>query len=97
MANGYGGARANAGRKSKAEEMGLPHLIEQVIGEDGKKDLIQKIFEKAKAGSFLQQQLLMHYLYGKPQDYLDITTKGQAVESPKEIIFRNYADDKPGV
>lgn len=90
---GHGGKRENSGRKSRAEEMGLPMLIEQVIGEEGKRMLIQTIQEKAISGSFLHQQLLMHYIFGKPSDSLDITSKGQQIESTKEIIFRNYADN----
>lgn len=74
-----GGSRKNAGRKSKAEEMGLPALIEDVIGEEGKQTLIQKIFEKAKGGSYLHAQLLMHYMYGKPQDSIDITSGGEII------------------
>lgn len=76
---GHGGARPGSGRKSKAEEMGLPKLIEDVVGEEGKKDLVKNIFEKAKGGSFLHAQLLMHYMYGKPQDSLDITSGGEII------------------
>lgn len=76
---GHGGARPNSGRKSKAEEMGLPKLIEDVVGEQGKRDLVQNIFEKAKAGSFLHAQLLMHYMYGKPQDNIDVTSGGEVI------------------
>ena len=74
-----GGPREGSGRKSKAEEMGLPLLIEEVIGEQGKKELIQNIFEKGKSGSFLHAQLLMHYIYGKPQDNIDITSGGEII------------------
>lgn len=70
--------------------MGLPALIEEVIGTEGKRALIQKINEQAKAGSFNHQQLLMQYIYGKPQDDIDITTNGKDIAS-KEIIFRDYA------
>lgn len=76
---GHGGPRPNSGRKSKAEEMGLPKLIEEVIGVDGKKELVEKIFEKAKGGSFLHAQMLMHYMYGKPQDNIDITSGGEII------------------
>jgi hypothetical protein len=92
MGKRHGGVRNGSGRKSKAEEMGLPALIEEVIGEDGKRDLIRIIYEKAKTNSFLHQQLLMHYIFGKPGDSVDITSKGQQIEGVKEIIFRNYAD-----
>lgn len=92
---GHGGKREGAGRKSKAEELGLPALIEDVIGDNGKRELVKKIYAQAKEGSYKHQELLMHYIYGKPQDYIDITTKGDKIESPKEIVFRNYAE--PGI
>jgi len=95
MANGHGGRREGAGRASRAEVMGLPMLIEDVIGEVGKRDLIKKIFEQAKGGSFNHQQLLMAYIYGKPQDSVDVTSAGEKIESVKEIVFRDYAE--PGV
>lgn len=93
---GHGGSRKNAGRKSKAEEMGLPTLIEEVVGNDGKRDIIQKLFEKAKTGSYLHTQLLMAYMYGKPQDHMDLTSGGEKLDTVKEIVFRDYAS-KPGV
>lgn len=75
--NTHGGARQGAGRKSKAEEMGLPKLIEEVIGEEGKKKLLEGIYEKALTGSFLHQQMLMHYLYGKPQDNVNVDLEAE--------------------
>jgi hypothetical protein len=63
-----GGKRDGAGRKTKAEEMGLPMLIEEVIGDEGKRELIKQIHEKAKSGSFNHQQLLMNYIFGKPTE-----------------------------
>lgn len=94
---GHGGVRPGAGRKSKAEEMGLPALIEDVIGEEGKKKLLEGIYQKALGGSFLHQQLLMHYLYGKPQDHVDITSGGEKVNSVlQEVVFKNYGDGGSG-
>jgi hypothetical protein len=74
---GHGGERVGSGRKSKAEELGLPMLIEEVIGEDGKKELIRKIWVKAKEGSFQHQQLLAHYMFGKPQDKIDLKVEAE--------------------
>lgn len=86
-----GGVRENSGRKSKAEELGLPMLVEQVIGDAGKIELIEKIFEKAKTGSFLHQQLLMNYIFGKPKEKLDVTSGGQPMSDIKHIIeFKDY-------
>ncbi len=75
----HGGKREGAGRKSKAEEMGRPRLIENCIGEEGKRALIEKIKEKAMTGSFLHQQLLMNYIFGKPQDHIDHTSAGEQI------------------
>jgi hypothetical protein len=72
-----GGKREGSGRKSKAEEMGLPALIEEVIGDEGKKLLVKGIFSKAQQGSFLHQQLLMHYIYGKPQDNINVDLEAE--------------------
>lgn len=76
-----GGARPGAGRKSKAEELELPALIEEVIGEQGKRDIIKKLFEKAKGGSYPHTQLLMAYMYGKPQEKVDLTSAGNELKS----------------
>jgi hypothetical protein len=76
-----GGPREGSGRKSKAEELGLPALIEEIIGEEGKRAIIEKLAEKAKAGSFLHQQLLMAYMFGKPTDKVDLTSGGQAFKA----------------
>lgn len=76
----HGGKRDGAGRKSKAEEMGLPALIEDVIGDEGKKKIIQMIYDQSiKADGFKDRQMLMHYMYGKPQDSLDITSGGEII------------------
>jgi hypothetical protein len=88
---GHGGAREGAGRKTKAEELEIPSLIEDVIGIDGKKEILKKLWEKAKTGSFPHLQLLAHYTFGKPQDKIDLTSKGNEIFT-KEIVFRKYGD-----
>jgi len=95
MANGHGGRREGAGRATRAEVMGLPMLIEDVIGKSGKEELIKKIFDQAKSGSFNHQQLLMAYIYGKPSDHVDVTTLGEKIEGGvREIVFRDYGKPK---
>lgn len=69
----YNGGNKNAGRKSKAEEMGLPKLIEDVIGEKGKKELIGKIYAQATKDCRPSQKLLMEYIYGKPLQQTEIS------------------------
>lgn len=83
-----GGKREGAGRKSKAEELGLPQLIEEVIGDDGKRELIKKIHAKAKEGSFNHQQLLMAYIYGKPTEKIisQSVPEGQKFKINGQII-----------
>lgn len=76
-----GGKRPGAGRKTKAEEMGLPLLIEECIGEEGKRLLIQAIKKQALKGSFMHQQLLMQYIYGKPTDHVDHTSGGETIKT----------------
>lgn len=74
-----GGKREGSGRKSKAEELGLSKLIDECAGPEGMRDVINNLIEKAKHGSFLHTQLLMHYYYGKPQDNIDITSGGEII------------------
>lgn len=76
------------GRKTKAEELALPMLVEEVIGDEGKKDLLKKIYAQAKKGSFSHQQLLMYYLFGKPSDKLDITTKGNEIKQVLGMVIK---------
>lgn len=76
----HGGKREGAGRKSKAEELELPELIEDVIGIKGKRLLLKKIYIKAKKGSYPHQQLLMAYIYGKP-------TETKKIEIQNDLII----------
>ena len=83
-----GGARAGAGRKSKAEEMGLPKLIEEVIGDKGKKAIIQALYDKS-TGSKADVKaiaLLMSYIFGKPSDSGIIPVDSDNIES----VIINY-------
>jgi len=91
VAGKSGGYREGSGRRSKAEELELPALIDEVLGNEGKKEIIAKIWEKARTGSFPHLQLLAHYTFGKPQDKIDLTSKGNEIFT-KEIVFRKYGD-----
>lgn len=85
-----GGARPGAGRKTKAEELKLAESIDNALGQDWVDELLKKIHEKAKGGSFLHAQLLLAYKYGKPQDKIDVTTNGKDLPTNKEVVFRDY-------
>lgn len=83
-----GGAREGAGRKSRAEELGLPALIDEIAGEDGKKEILLKIISQAKQGSFNHQQLFMAYAFGKPTEKIDLTSKGKEVRTITGMVVR---------
>jgi hypothetical protein len=68
-----GGYRPGGGRKSKAEELGIANLIEDVIGDAGKKAIVKKLYDMAIKGSFPHHQLLMYYTFGKPTDKIQIS------------------------
>jgi hypothetical protein len=89
----HGGARQNAGRKSKADELKLAETIDTALGETWVEDLLKEIHKQAKGGSFPHAQLLLAYKYGKPQDKVDVTTNGKDLPTTKEVVFRDY--DKP--
>lgn len=69
-----GGARPGAGRKSKADELKLAESIDLALGETWVSDLLKKIHQAAKKGSFQHAQLLLAYKYGKPQENVNIST-----------------------
>lgn len=79
--NGHGGLRNGAGRKSKAEELELSAMIDEIAGEDGKKEILKKIIDQAKTGSYKHQELFMAYYFGKPNQKLDVTSKGKEIST----------------
>lgn len=67
-----GGRRPGAGRKSKAEELGLVALLEESFSIDDRRAVIQNLTTIAK-GSDLKaavsaSSLLLAYAYGKPTE-----------------------------
>jgi hypothetical protein len=87
-----GGHREGAGRKSKAEELGLPKLIEEVIGDEGKRLLIQKVYANAVPkrgrGSFKHQELLMYYIYGRPTEKVKVEATGSIKHTITGMIVK---------
>ncbi len=63
-----GGARDGAGRKSKAEELGLKATLDQVFTDKDKEELFSKLLKEGKKGSLPHAQLLLAYYYGKPKE-----------------------------
>jgi len=66
MASERGGARRGAGRKSKAEEMGLAKLLDQCFTPADRAEVFMSLAEMAKARDLKAIELLLAYTYGKP-------------------------------
>lgn len=66
-----GGKRTNAGRKSKAEELGLAGLLDRVWGLEKRERVIDALHRKAQAGNEKAAALLLAYAYGKPKETLE--------------------------
>jgi hypothetical protein len=70
--NGHGGKRTNAGRKSKAEELGLHSLLDECWTEADRRACVKKLAQDAKSRDFKQRhearKLLLAYAFGKPKE-----------------------------
>lgn len=72
MANGHGGKRNGAGRKSKAEEFGLAALLDECWTTDDRRAVIKKLNTLAQEGVLGAAELLMAYAYGRPRQTVDV-------------------------
>jgi len=67
-----GGRRANAGRKTKAEELGLPKLLAECVTNAERKAIFKMLVRKAtKEESESAAALVLAYLYGKPMQRVE--------------------------
>ena len=72
-----GGARKNAGRKSKSEEQ---KLIENLTPmNDMALDSLKQGLEKKEQWAV---KLFFEYFYGKPQQRVDVTTNDESINMP---------------
>lgn len=82
----HGGKRNGSGRKSKAE---MIKLIEQLT------PLAPTALEALKsgiaAGEFPFVKLFYEYYAGKPTENMDLTSNGETIGQPQEIIFKDYS------
>jgi hypothetical protein len=72
MKDKRGGARPGAGRKSKAEELGLNDLMDSI----GPTDKVLQAIYKLATGSkpnIEAQKIWLSYKYGKPKESVTIT------------------------
>ena len=74
-----GGARKGAGRKPRSEEHKLIEQLDKHIDRD---DVTLKLKELILKGDFKAIQLYMNYVYGKPQDNVDVTSNGEMISVP---------------
>jgi len=74
-----GGARPGAGRKSKAEEMGLAALLNKCFTEKDREACITKLVADSKHKEFhirdAARKLLLAYTFGQPAAKHEITGK----------------------
>lgn len=80
-----GGSRPGAGRKSKAEELGIPELMQNTLPTQ---TVFNKLSEKVDEGDLKAIELWLAYLLGKPKQFTDVTSNGES------LIF-NPIDLKP--
>jgi len=82
MANGHGGKRKNAGRKSKKEEL---KLIEKLSPMEDV--ALEKLQEGIESGDYSFIKLYFEYMYGRPLQRMDHTTDGNPMNEIKVAII----------
>jgi hypothetical protein len=60
------------GRLPATVELGAKARLMAIIKEPGFVQIIERIFAQAKKGSFRHQELLLHYILGKPTDRIRV-------------------------
>lgn len=92
-ANHFKPGHKGGGRKPLAIELKAREAILHCIGgSKGFEELVAKIFQKAKAGSFRHQELLLNYILGKPTDKLKIENASGADLNAGAPIVKIIAD-----
>lgn len=89
----YNGGSKNAGRKTKAEEMGLKSVLEKNMPFD---ELIQLIAEAARDGNWPAQKELLDRYVGKEAKVINQTTKHTGIDIA-EILLNAYGNDKSDI
>lgn len=93
----HGGKRKGAGRKTKAEELGLAALIDSVWSIPEQKEVLKKLADDCANDDFHirheSRKLLLAYKFGKPKDSLDITSNGETLLATFNIATRPKNDE----
>lgn len=74
-----GGRRPGAGRKRKVEETELKALLNEGWSREDRIAAVRSVGRKAASGNIEAFKALMSYAYGRPPEYVDVTTKGEAL------------------
>ena len=88
-----GGTRPNAGRKSKAEEMGLKQLLDKCWTEKDRGDCIKTLASRASKGKLEPIKLLMAYTFGKPKESVEYSGELKTVTPILNVIISGEKSD----
>lgn len=96
MANGHGGKRAGAGRKTKAETLQLDKLLDECVSDDDIKELFRVLVRNGKRGNVNAIMALLAYRYGKPKDRQELTGKVRVIVDYADVSASSFgaADDQ---
>jgi hypothetical protein len=87
---GTGGARPGAGRRTKAEILGLAKTLEQCITKEEEQEIWKAVKKEALKGNIQHAQLYFGYKYGKPSEHIINETENDTI-----IRIIRGANDKP--
>jgi len=74
------------GRKPTTVELGSRQKILDIIGPNGFTQIVQRMFAQARKGSFRHQELLCHYILGKPTDRIKIEGDGSPMMQYNPVV-----------
>lgn len=95
---GKGGQKGRSGRKTRAEELGLPRMLTECWKQSQRREVIEALHLAALTGSVPAAALLMAYAYGKPTEKIEATIThrefeieigGDAIATDSEPQFVN--------
>lgn len=80
MANGHGGKRKGAGRKSKVEEEKIRRLaVDAIVAEYGSEEKGWAHIAESSRKSIHHLRLLWEYGYGKPKEKVDLSLDSESI------------------
>ena len=74
-----------AGRKTKAEELGLAKILADCVTPAEENEMWKAIVKEAKKGSIPHAQLYFNYKYGKPTETVKQTNDGELTIVVKRV------------